>query len=100
VDSGCGGGSWDEDTNDSGCDGDTWDEDTNDSGCDGDTWDEDTDDSGCDGDTWDEDTDDSAACAVAPIRGRADPLRALLRFLPELVGLTFIGWLRRRLRHR
>ena len=103
-DTGCGGDTWeDDDYDDTGCEGDTWeDDDYDDSGCEGDDWeDDDYDDSGCEGDDWEDDSwddDSDMACAVAPVRRRADPLRGLTRFLPELTGLAFIAWLRRRRR--
>ncbi len=122
VESGCGlddtGDTWDEQDSDeemvdSGCDGDTWDDDDDDE-----DWD-DGDDSDWEGDTWDDDDDDwegdtfdqhgqglssasggdsGPACAIGAARRRADPLRGLLRFIPELTGLAFIGLLRRRRR--
>lgn len=126
VESGCGlgdsdGEDWttpeedeEEEAVESGCDGDTWDDGDDDS-----DWD-DGDDSDWEGDIWDDDDDDiwegdtygqqgqgltgaaaggeGPACAIAPARRQADPLRALLRFLPELIGLAFIGLLRRRRR--
>jgi hypothetical protein len=102
------------------CEGDDWDVedddgDDDDDDWEGDTWDDD-DDSIWEGDTWDEDeqglTDAStvagrqgrapeAGCAIAPPpRRRPDPFRNLMRFFPELAGLAFIRWMKKRNRSR
>lgn len=119
-DSGCGGGEDYDYGGSSGCEGDTYD--SSDSGCEGDTYD--SSDSGCEGDTHDSSYSDSASCegdsydsydsdydgadcegdeayaaVLKPVprrRRRPNPLRALLRMLPEIVGISFIVYMKRR----
>ncbi len=99
---GCGGdddsgGGCDGDTTESGggCDGDTGDgggcEGDTGSGCGGDG-------GGCSGDAGGGACGGSASAAVRPPRRSGGPLRALMRMLPEICGLAFITWMRRRRR--
>jgi len=125
VETGCGVGVETEDESDDepveSCDGDDWDDgeddwdDDDESDWEGDTWDDD-DDSIWEGDTWDEDeqglTDAStiagrpgrvpeAGCATArPPRRRSNFFRYLMRFFPELTGLAFIQWMKKRNRRK
>ena len=103
-DSGCGGDDDYYDDSDS-CEGDTYD--SGGSDCEGDSGGYDS--SSCEGDTssssdyggCESDT-DSGACDdayAATNRSRGGPLRALLRFFPEIVGIFFITRLRRRYGH-
>jgi hypothetical protein len=96
---------------DSGCEGDTYDS-GSDSGCEGDTYDSSySDSSSCEGDSYDSyDSDyDSADCEgdeayaatlrPAPRRKRRpNPLRAIMRMFPEIIGISFIVYMKRRFR--
>lgn len=108
-DSGCGGGD-DYYDDSSSCEGDTYD--SGGSDCEGDSGGYDSS-SSCEGDSGgfddsggcESDSSDSAACDDAYAatmrprrRSRGGPLRAVLRFLPEIVGIFFITRLRRRFR--
>jgi len=92
------------------CEGDTYDS-GSDSGCEGDSYDSGySDSSSCEGDSYDsyDSSDDSGldcegdeayAATLKPAprkRRRPNPLRALMRMFPEIVGISFIVYLKRR----
>jgi hypothetical protein len=87
---GCGGGDPDAEVDGGGCEGDTG----GGSGCEGDTGG-----GGCEGDAGGGACSDAARAATRRPRPSGGLLAGLLRFLPELTGLAFIGWLRRRRRY-
>jgi len=114
--SGCGGSDYDyDDDYDYGgsCEGDTYDS-GSDSGCGGDSYDSGySDSSSCEGDSYDSyDSSDSSggldcegdeayAATLRPAprkRRRPNPLRAVMRMFPEIVGISFIVFLKRRFR--
>jgi hypothetical protein len=114
YDSGCGGSDYDyDDDYDYGgsCEGDTYDS-GSDSGCGGDSYDSGySDSSSCEGDSYDsyDSSDDSgldcegdeayaATLKPAPRKRRSNPLRAIMRMFPEIVGISFIVFLKRRFR--
>jgi hypothetical protein len=112
--SGCGGSDYDDDYDYGGsCEGDTYDS-GSDSGCGGDSYDSGySDSSSCEGDSYDSyDSSDSSggldcegdeayAAVLKPSprkRRRPNPLRAIMRMFPEIVGISFIVFLKRRFR--
>jgi len=114
-DSGCGGSDYDYDDDYGGsCEGDTYDS-GSDSGCEGDSYDSGySDSSSCEGDSYDsyDSSDDSGldcegdeayAATLKPAprkRRRPNPLRALMRMFPDIVGISFIVYMKRRNRFR
>ena len=111
-DSGCGGSDDYDYGGSSDCEGDTYDS-SSDSGCEGDTYDSSySDSSSCEGDGYDsyDSSDDSvggdcegdeayaATLKPAPRRKRPNPLRAIMRMFPEIVGISFIVYMKRRFR--
>lgn len=112
-DTGCGGSDYDDDYDYGGsCEGDTYDS-GSDSGCSGDTYDSGySDSSSCEGDSYDsydssDDTsldcegDEAYAATLKPSprkRRKPNPLRAIMRMFPEIVGISFIVFLKRRFR--
>ena len=121
VESGCSSDVYvEDDYEDSGCEGDSDYESTGcgggddydyggSSGCEGDTYDS-SDSASCEGDGYDsyDSSDDSLDCegdeayaAVlkpSPRRRRPNPLRAVMRMFPEIVGISFIVYMKRRFR--
>jgi len=111
-DTGCGGDEYDS----SGCESSDYDS-SSDSGCEGDSYDSGSD-SGCESDSYDSGSSDSASCegdsydsgsdcegdAYASVRSerkrRSTPLRAIMRLMPEIVGIAFIAWMKRRCRYQ
>jgi hypothetical protein len=117
-DSGCGGSDYDDDYDydyggSSDCEGDSYDS-GSDSGCEGDSYDSGySDSSSCEGDSYDSyDSSDSSggldcegdeayAATLKPAprkHRRPNPLRAVMRMFPEIVGISFIVFLKRRFR--
>ena len=108
-DSGCGGSDDYDYGGSSDCEGDTYDS-SSDSGCEGDTYDSSySDSSSCEGDGYDsydssaggDCEGDEAFAAVlkpAPRRRRTNPLRAVMRMFPEIAGISFIVYMKRRFR--
>ena len=109
-DSGCEGDTYDSDYDDSGCGGSDYDDDYDYGGsCEGDTYDSGSD-SGCEGDSYDsydssDDTgldcegDEAYAATLKPAprkRRRPNPIRALMRMFPEIIGISFIIYMKRR----
>ncbi len=114
-DTGCGGDTYDNEYEDSGCGGSDYDDDYDYGGssdCEGDSYDSSySDSSSCEGDSYDSyDSDyDSADCegdeAYAAVlkpaprrRRRPNPLRAIMRMFPEIAGISFIVYMKRRFR--
>jgi hypothetical protein len=113
-DSGCEGDTYDSDYDDAGCGGSDYDDDYDYGGsCEGDTYDSGySDSSSCEGDSYDsydssDDTsldcegDEAYAATLRPAprkRRRPNPIRALMRMFPEIVGISFIVFLKRRFR--
>ena len=87
-----------DDYDDTGCESSDSDWESDDSGCESSDTDWDSDDSGCEGDTTDSESceGDAYAATSHKQRVRAAPLRALMRFFPELVAFVFIHSWRRR----
>jgi hypothetical protein len=126
VETGCGSDVYiEDDYEDSGCEGDTYDSDYDDTGCGGSDYDYDYGGS-CEGDTYDSSYSDSSSCegdsydsydssdssggldcegdeayaaTLRPAprkRRRPNPLRAIMRMFPEIVGISFIVYMKRR----
>ena len=115
-DSGCGGGSdydYDDDYDYGGsCEGDTYDS-GSDSGCEGDSYDSGYSDSSssCEGDSYDSydsldssggldcEGDEAYAAVLKPAprkHRRPNPIRAIMRMFPEIAGISFIIYMKRR----